>query len=287
MWKQVKKTAVLASLAIVAGILAGCGGNNASEQSSSAAAADGKTKVKVVVSATERPLSWADEDGKIHGYEYDILQAVNKNLKSYTLDIQAVPPATEDVMMESGDAKAATEGYYVNKQRQEHFLIPENPIGASALMVYMPKEKVGQYHNLLEVAKAGLKMAPNRPNGGAFRILTDWNEKNGHVFPEIPVQDGITPAEMVNMLESGQYDFLMYPNNVGIETIAAKDNFQIATLPEPVQVNKTVILVNKNEKQLCDEIDAALKKLKDDGTLSKISEKWYKADLFKLLDSNQ
>lgn len=264
--------------------LAGCGGGAGSSQTA-ASAAGGKTPVKVVVSSTEPPLSWQDENGKIQGYEYDVLQAVNQNLKSYSLDIQAVPPATEDVMMESGDAKAATEGYYVNQKRQEMYLIPENPIGASALVIYMPKDKAGDYKNLTDVAKAGLKMVPNRPNGGAFRILTDWNDKNGKVLGDtVPVEDSLTPAEKVHSLLTGQYDYLIYPDNVGMESLAQKENFELTALPEPIQVNKTVILVNKNEKQLADEINDALKKLKDDGTLSKISEKWYQKDLFKLLD---
>lgn len=264
--------------------LAGCGGGAGSSQTA-ASAAGGKTSVKVVVSSTEPPLSWQDENGKIQGYEYDVLQAVNQNLKSYSLDIQAVPPATEDVMMESGDAKAATEGYYVNQKRQEMYLIPENPIGASALVIYMPKDKAGDYKNLNDVAKAGLKMVPNRPNGGAFRILTDWNDKNGKVLGDtVPVEDSLTPAEKVHSLLTGQYDYLIYPDNVGMESLAQKENFELTALPEPIQVNKTVILVNKNEKQLADEINDALKKLKDDGTLSKISEKWYQKDLFKLLD---
>lgn len=252
--------------------LAGCGSSEGSSQPA-ASAAGGKTPVKVVVSATEPPLSWQDENGKIQGYEYDVLQAVNQNLKSYTMEIQAVPPATEDVMMESGDAKAATEGYYVNKKRQEMYLIPENPIGASALVIYMPKDKAGSYKNLTDVANAKLKMVPNRPNGGAFRILTDWNEKNNKILGDmVPVQDGLTPAEKVNSLLTGQYDYLIYPNNVGMEALAQKDNFEVVALPEAIQVNKTVILVNKNEKKLAEEIDAALKKLKEDGTLSKISE---------------
>ena len=60
-----------------------------------------------------------DENGKLQGYEYDIWQEVNKNLKSYHLDIQAVPPETQDVMMESGDAKVASGGYYRTPRREK------------------------------------------------------------------------------------------------------------------------------------------------------------------------
>lgn len=277
---MLKKTAVLLCVGLAAGIFAGCGGSG---DKSSAAATDGKTHVKLVLSSTERPLSWADDSGKLQGYEYDIWVEVNKQLKDYALDITAVPPETQDVMMESGDAKVASGGYYKTPQREKDYLIPATPIGVSSLEVYMSKENAAKYKNLEDVAKAGLKLVPNTPNGGTYKVLTDWNEKHNKIFPEIPIQDGLTPAERVHMLETGQCDALVYPNNLGVEEIGKVTGFELTALPEPIVTNPTVIIVNKNEKKLADEIDAAMKKLKDDGTLSKISEKWYKKDLFQQL----
>lgn len=267
-----------------AGLVAGCGGSGKSAASSAAASSGQKISVKTVVSSNEPPLEWKDENGKIQGYEYDVLQEVNKRLKSYKLDIDAVPPETEDVMMESGEAKVAAEGYYINEKRQQNFLIPKNPIGASSLVVYVKKGNEKNYKGLKDVVDAKLKIAPLTPNGGAFRILTDWNEKNGKPLAEIPVQAGFSPAEHVQALKDGQYDVYITPNNLGIEALAKKEGVELVALPEPIKVNPTVVLVNKNEKKLADEIDAALGEIKKDGTLAKISEKWYGSDLTKILD---
>lgn len=276
---MMKKAVLVLCMGLAAGVIAGCGGSGDKQ----AAANDGKTHVKLVLSSTERPLSWADDSGKLQGYEYDIWTEVNKNLKDYALDITAVPPETQDVMMESGDAKVASGGYYKTPQREKDYIIPKTPIGVSSLEVYMSKENAAKYKNLEDVAKAGLKLVPNTPNGGTFKVLTDWNEKHNKLFPEIPIQDGLTPAERVHMLEIGQYDALVYPNNLGVEEIGKVTGFELTPLPEPIVTNPTIIIVNKNEKKLADEIDAAMKKLKEDGTLSKISEKWYKKDLFQQL----
>lgn len=276
---MMKKAVLVLCMGLAAGVIAGCGGSGDKQ----AAANDGKTHVKLVLSSTERPLSWADDSGKLQGYEYDIWTEVNKNLKDYALDITAVPPETQDVMMESGDAKVASGGYYKTPQREKDYIIPKTPIGVSSLEVYMSKENAAKYKNLEDVAKAGLKLVPNTPNGGTFKVLTDWNEKHNKLFPEIPIQDGLTPAERVHMLEIGQYDALVYPNNLGVEEIGKVTGFELTPLQEPIVTNPTIIIVNKNEKKLADEIDAAMKKLKEDGTLSKISEKWYKKDLFQQL----
>lgn len=280
MKKNWKKFTVLAlGVLTAAALLGGCGNDNKEAGS----AADGKTVVKTVISGTEAPLSWVDEKGEKHGYEYDVLLEVNKRLKNYRLDIQAVPPETEDVMMESGDAKVATGGYFKNAQREQNFLLPESPIGASSLMVYVTKGNETKYKNLEELLKDGKKIVPLTANGGAFRILTEWNKKHGNILPEIPVQSGVSVAERIKSIKEGQYDAYIIPNNLGVEDLAAKQGVTLVALPEPIKVNATYVLVNKKEDKLAGEINEALKSLRDDGTLAKISTKWYKDDLLKLL----
>lgn len=275
-WK--KFTALTLGVLTVAALLGGCGGDNKKE-----AAAGGKTVVKTVISGTEAPLSWVDEKGEKHGYEYDVLLEVNKRLKDYQLDIQAVPPETQDVMMESGDAKVATGGYFKNAQREQNFLLPESPIGASSLMVYVLKGNENKYNSFEDVVKANLKLVPLTPNGGAYRIVDEWNKKHGNLLKEIPVQSGVSAAERVKGLKEGQYDALIIPNNLGVEELAAKQGVELAAIKEPIKVNATYVVVNKKEEKLAGEINDALKELRADGTLAKISTKWYKDDLLKLL----
>ena len=275
-WK--KFTALTLGVLTVAALLGGCGGDNKKE-----AAAGGKTVVKTVISGTEAPLSWVDEKGEKHGYEYDVLLEVNKRLKDYQLDIQAVPPETQDVMMESGDAKVATGGYFKNAQREQNFLLPESPIGASSLMVYVLKGNENKYNSFEDVVKANLKLVPLTPNGGAYRIVDEWNKKHGNLLKEILVQSGVSAAERVKGLKEGQYDALIIPNNLGVEELAAKQGVELATIKEPIKVNATYVVVNKKEEKLAGEINEALKELRSDGTLAKISTKWYKDDLLKLL----
>ena len=283
MRKAVKMASVALASLLAAGIFAGCGGDQKAA-SSKAVAADGKTSVKLVLSSTERPLSWTDENGRTQGYEYDILEAVNKNLKGYHLDLQAVPPETQDVMMESGDAKVAAGGYYRTPRREKDYIVPKTPIGVSSVEVYMSKENAAKYHSLEDVIKGGGKLVPNTPNGGIYKVLTDWNKEHNNILKEVPIQDGLTPAERLSSLKSGQYDALVYPNNLGVEDIAKAMNLDLVALDKPIKVNETVLIVNKDEKELANEIEAALEKLSKDGTLKQISEKWYHRNLFDQLD---
>lgn len=279
--KQWKKLAMAAAAGVLAaGLFAGCGGG----ETKAPAAAGGKTEVKTLISSTEPPLAWKDEKGEMHGYEYDVLTELNKRLPSYTLVIDAVPPETQDVMMESGEAKLAAGGYFRNKQREENFIVPANPIGASSLMVYVKKGEEGKYKDLSEALAAGLRSCPFTPNGGAFRIITEWNKAHGEPMKEIPVQTGMSQAERLRAIKEGQFDMLIVPNNLGIEDLAQKEGMEVATLAEPVKVNETVVIVNKEEQKLGEEVNAALGEMRKDGTLAKISTTWYGSDLMTLLE---
>ncbi len=274
MRKSLKIITALAASAMIMGVFAGCGG----EKKAEAPAAGNKTPVKLVVSSTERPLSWQDENGKIQGFEYDIWQEVNKNLKDYTLDIKAVPPETQDVMMESGDAKVASGGYFRTNRREKDFIIPKTPIGASSIMIYVLKENQNKFTSLEDAVEHG-RQVPNTPNGGIYKVMTDWNAAHGNIMKEIPIQDGLTVADRLNSLKTGQYDFLVMPDNFGVEETAKAMGIDIVTVGKPVKVNEIIVIVNKKEEKLAQEIDGALKKLSDDGTLGKLSEKWYGRNL--------
>lgn len=277
---RTKMAAALAAGCLTAALFAGCGGSSAP-----AADAGGKTVMKTLVSATEPPLAWKDADGTIQGYEYDVLCEVSRRLPSYSLEIDAAPPETQDVMMESGEAKVAAGGYYRNPQREANYLIPENPIGVSALLVYVKEGEETKYRDLKEALAAGLRPCPFTSGHGAFRIMSEWNEKNGRPLgEELPVQSGITQAERIQAIGAGQYDMLIVPGNLGIEKLSREEGVPLSPLAVPVQVAPTVVLVNKQEPQLAEEINAALGAMRQDGTLSGLSEKWFGSDMMRLLD---
>ena len=70
MRRSLKIISALAASAMIIGAFAGCGGEK--KDAPKTADAGNTTAVKLVVSSTERPIAWQDEDGKIQGLEYDI-----------------------------------------------------------------------------------------------------------------------------------------------------------------------------------------------------------------------
>lgn len=120
-----------------------------------------------------------------------------------------MPPETQDVMMESGDAKVASGGYYRTPRREKDYIIPNTPIGASSVMIYVLKDNQNKFSNLEDAVKNG-KQVPNTPNGGIYKVLTDWNAAHDNLMKEVPIQDGLTVADRLQSLKTGQYDFMVY-----------------------------------------------------------------------------
>lgn len=272
-----KKTILALSIGVTSiALFSGCGNTSAQGQGNG----DGKTHVKAVVSSVEAPRSWKDENNVIHGVDIEVLNAVNTKLKKYHLDIEAVPPETQDVMLEAGEAKVGA-GYFATPKREENFLIAK-PTSISALVAYVRKDQADKYATVEDAVKAGLKMVPATPNGGAFQTVTLWNKAHNNILPEIPVQSGVTIAEQVEKLKTGEGDFLVETVTSGIEEVAQKDGFDVDYIKDPFFVKPQVLLVNKNEKELQADLNQALKELEADGTLAKISEKYFHKDVFKL-----
>ena len=145
-------------------------------------------------------------------------------------------------------------------------------------MIYVLKENQNKFSDLEDAVKNG-KQVPNTPNGGIYKVLTDWNAAHDNLMKEVPIQDGLTVADRLQSLKTGQYDFMVYPDNFGVEETAKAMGIEVVTVGKPIKVNEIVVIVNKKEEKLAAEIDAALKKLTDDGTIARLSEKWYKRNL--------
>lgn len=49
---------------------------------------------------------------------------------------------------------------------------------------------------------------------------------------------------------------------------------------QPCLAVRVVTLINKDEQELCDAVNGAIKQLKEDGTLSELSKQYYGEDVF-------
>lgn len=272
--KKVKKFFISSIILTLILALTACAGNSSASESKSS---NSVKTVQIAVPTAEKPLSYT-ENGKLTGYEVEVLRAVDQKIKGYTFNIQSVSSDAQQVGLDTGKYDLIAEGFFKNPVREQKYLIPSENDGASLIRIYSNDS----HKNIKSVSDLrGIKLVPTDANGGMYYILTTFNKSYPTNKINIQTSDaGVTTADKLKSVASGKYDALILPSNLGEADIIKQEKLKINT-SEPVLVIPTYFLLPKKDKALKAEVDKALKALKADGTLSKLSLKYYGVDNFK------
>ncbi|TIL41978.1 amino acid ABC transporter substrate-binding protein [Mesorhizobium sp.] len=233
--------------------------------------------IKIATAAESKPLSWGAIGVEPQGYEPDVLKAVNAKLPQYKFEMEGAADIAQETGLATGKYDIATGGYYRAPAREKQFLIPESPIGASLIKIYSRKDSgINEMKDLV-----GKKIVPVTAGGGIYKFATQWQEQNPDYQIEITASSaGIPYPDRLKEVQNGKYDALVLPSNLGEQTVIDQQKLDIKA-SEPVAINNTFVLIHRSEenKALSEAIDKALKELKADGTLAKLSQKWFGEDI--------
>jgi len=124
----------------------------------------------------------------------------------------------------------------------------------------------------------GKKLVPSSPNGGMYNLLTSYNDEHPDTQITITTADGTSLADRFKSIDSGEYDALVLPNNLGFNEIKEQLGLKVKPVETPVAINPTYFLLGKDQTDLKEKIDIGLKELRENGTLAELSVKWYGED---------
>ena len=233
--------------------------------------------IKIATAAESKPLSWGAIGVEPQGYEPDVLKAINAKLPQYKFEMEGAADIAQETGLVTGKYDMATGGYFKAPAREKQFLIPASPLGASLMKIYSRKDSnIAGMKDLV-----GKQIVPVTAGGGVFRFVTQWQQENpGYKIDITASSAGIPYPDRLKEVQNGKYDALILPSNLGQQTVIENQKLDIKA-SEPVSINNTYILIHRSEenKVLADDISRVLKELKDDGTLGKVSQKWFGEDI--------
>lgn len=294
-----KKATVLLMIGALTAGLVGCGKaettqatatetQNTTEAATETAAVEteaeeGKTEsssgeAKTVIAAVDtgsKPLSFEDEEGKLTGYEVDVLNAINELIPGYEIQIEAVESDATQIGLETGKYALIGGGLYKTPEREEKYLLPDAISGVSTIKIFVngDNDSIKTLDDLV-----GKKVSPPSPNGGIYNLLTEYNEEHPDAKIDFETADGVAIADRFTDISNGTYDALVIPDNLGYDEIIKELNLNVKVVDEPVKVNPTYFALAKGQEDLLNKVNTALTTLREDGTLSKLSVQWFGED---------
>lgn len=237
--------------------------------------------IKIATAAESKPLSWGAIGVEPQGYEPDVLKAINAKLPKYKFEMEGAADIAQETGLVTGKYDMITGGYYTSPARKKQFLIPDNPMGASMMKIYSRKDS--NITGLKDLV--GKRIVPVTAGGGVFKFVTQWQQDNpGYKIDIATSSAGVPYPNRLQEIQNGKYDALVLPSNLGEQAVIDNQKLDIKA-SEPVAVNNTYILIHNSEqnKALLDDVNRALKELRDDGTLDKFSKKWFGEEVVKYI----
>ena len=271
-----KLALILAGTAMAAMVLAGCGDkNNASgEDVKTAESVEDKKTFTVGFDAEYPPYGYMDENGEYTGFDLELAEAVCK-LEGWELVKKPLNWDSKDMELNSGSIDCSWNGFTMNG-REDDYTFSTPYVDNSQVIVVAEKSGIDTLEDLagktvgVQAASAALDLLQSEEGGqkkladtfGALNEFADYNT----AFTE---------------LQAGALDALAI--DVGVANYQIKSRGEgYKILDETLNTEQYAIGFKKGNQELCDVVNADLKKLTEDGTVAKLAEKYEIADMVTL-----
>ena len=241
---------------------------------------DGREIIKVALSdEVNPPFLYTDENNHPIGYDMGYLKEIEKKLPQYKFEYQFGEEETNLVGLDAKKFDLAINWFFKTPEREEKFLYPKYEYGYSltALITRKDRDDIQTLDDMV-----GKKLAPMPPGGGLRAILNGYNKKNPDRQIEIETIDQPSNADNLKRVSEGKAD-AAFLNKTTFDAIQKELNLDLK-IGGIVSKEPVYVVFRKDHEKLVEEFDQATKELIEDGTLSKLSEKWFGTDIFQDLD---
>ena len=218
------------------------------------------TPLRVVTDATFPPMEFF-RDGKPTGFDIELIQALGKEMNRpvelTNIDFKGLIPA-----IVSGRADAAISGIYITPERKNvvHF---SDSYYAGGLVILTKKQ-----NNIKSIKDLDGKKVSVQVGTKSVNYLTEH-------FPQIKRVEVEKNEEMFNLVKIGRADAAVTGKPAA--KLYAQHNPDFVVLNEQITTEEYGVAVSKSQPETRDALNAALKKIQENGTYQKIVDKWFEA----------
>ncbi|BEU86905.1 basic amino acid ABC transporter substrate-binding protein [Selenomonas sp. TAMA-11512] len=257
---KMKKTFLMGAIALMTAasfVVTGCGGSAGKDDAKKAS-----EPLKVATNADFAPFEFQEADGREYqGFDMDLIRAVAKEMGReadiQNMNFDALIPA-----LATKNIDLTISGMTINEERKKNVLFSD-PYYQSGLTIVVKKgnEDIKSFADL-----AGKNVAVQIGTTSANEV-----KKN----PAIHVKEFNSSADTFLELKAGGVDAVVNDRPVNDYYIQKSGETDVKTLDEILTAEEYGIAMAKDNEALQKEVNAALKKLRENGEYDKIYEKWF------------
>lgn len=251
------KKAIASALAISALALAGCSSTSSSSADGSGVKLVNDGKLTMCTNTPYKPFEYED-GGKIVGFDPDLGEAIAKDL-GVELNVTTASFESMDsgVALSSGQCDIALSGITVTDERKSKMAFTETYLDDNLAVMVKGDTKITSASEL-----SGKKVAVQQATSGQAEA-----EKQG--ADVVQFEDA---SLMIQALQTGQVDAVVGNISILSDALSSDSSLKIATEIETGEQLAGAIATDNTE--LLNKANETIKKMKDDGDLAKLQEKW-------------
>lgn len=250
---------------------------------------DGKIqKIRVAHTNYYVPYDFVNDKGESDGFEVAVLKEVNKLLPQY--EFEYFPTSDDDLLIGvlQGKYDVGTKGVWITEERKKKYIFPQNPIAASIIGIVIRKDTADKITDIKSFAKYSGKLVPIGPSNAQYNIFDEYNKQNPDARVKLVAGDQFEAADGYVWVVEGRYDARVYiklsfQNNIekeGAPYAKYKDKLSYV----PYKAIPTWPLFNRKNQAFANAYEEAIKTLKENGTLEKLSQKYFGENIFSFVE---
>jgi len=221
--------------------------------------------INVGLEGTYPPFSFVDADGKLSGFEVEFSEALAKELG---VKAKLQPTKWDGILaaLESKRLDVVINQVTISEERKKKydFSTPYTVSGIQALTLTKNKDTV----------KTSADLAGKKVGVGLGTNYEQWVKEN---VPKADIKTYDDDPTKFQDLRVGRIDVILIDRLAALEY--AKKAKDTSAAGEAFSRQEAGIALRKGEPELLAAIDKAIEKLRADGTLKKLSEKYFSADV--------
>lgn len=222
--------------------------------------------IKVGLEGTYPPFNYQDESGQLTGFEVEFAQALAKELG---VDAKFQPTKWDGILaaLESKRLDVVINQVTISEERKQKydFSTPYTVSGIQALTRKADGDSI----------KSAQDLAGKKVGVGLGTNYEQWLKEN---VPQADIRTYDDDPTKFQDLNVGRIDVILVDRLAAFEMVE-KTAGKLAVAGDAFSRQEAGIALRKGNPQLLAALDKAIAKLRADGTLKQLSEKWFKADV--------